>query len=209
MKTQEKTKMGYSSMLISRISSFIHALFVSTCSLIIFFTREWNILLGPLYSYDSLWCLMFKTTSCYLAGDIILMLLMPSKGDRTWIIHHIIGGIGIFLIWKREKVWLLGLFFELTEISTIFLNITWVHVKTNHTKAISFKFFGILLLLSFFIIRIIGGFVMFYYLHYYWDIIITWDYIDIYYISLGSIVMFMLNAYWFKKLLAKIIKQQK
>ena len=157
--------MEYSSHPISRVISFIHALFVSTISIYILMTRIWVFLSNPLYEFDSLWSLMFIVTSIYFSCDITLMLLMPSKGDTSWIIHHIVGGIGMVSTWYSGRMWFLGLLFELTEISTIFLNIIWILLKFKQNHTLIFKIAGIFLLLTFFIIRWIGGLIMWYYIY--------------------------------------------
>lgn len=200
-------KMGYSSHPISRIISFIHALVVSTWAVHILTTRDWVILLGPEYEFDQSWVLMFKITTTYFCCDLMLMLMMPTKGDRMWIIHHIIGGSGLFSMWLTRKTWLVGLFFELTEISTIFLNITWVHIKLKITHLITFKVASALLILSYIVIRIWGGLLMFIYLYNFKSIILTWNLYIRSYAILGPTIIFILNIYWFYRLILKAREQ--
>ena len=193
----------------SRILSFIHACIIVPLCINILITKDRITLMGPEYTHDFLWALMFDITTIYLVFDMFMMLIRPEKNDFVYHVHHIVGGLGIFLIRQLNRVWLLGLFFELTEISTIFLNITWICVKKKKTNTLIFKAAGLLLVFFFFFVRIIGGLLMFIYVYNFRDQIISWGPFMYIYIYGGSCLMFSLNSYWFYKLILKIYKQIK
>jgi hypothetical protein len=202
--------MGYSSWNLSRFFSTIHALVVSYLCIIILLTRE-N--LHQFYDIqDDLWSSLFQFSTTYLAADCFMMLLFPTEGDWQYLLHHLIGGGGIYGIWKTGHVWFIGLMFMFTEISTIWLNLSWFLLKQKERSPhalthVAFVLAGVMLLLTFFIGRILGGAAIWYYLYdvrYEISMIPVWQAI---YIYLGSATITSLNCYWFVKLIAKLSGQ--
>jgi len=210
--------MGWSSNLLSRFASFIHAFNVSAVAIFILLTRSSTTLWNPGYIEDEMWSNMFILTYQYLAVDLALMLIFPTPGDRQFIIHHIFGGLGIFLIWYMKQCWLIGLIFELTELSSVFLNITWYLHKSIEEDAKNnlppnlfrkklFYQAGVCLLISFFLTRIVGGGVIVYYIYNNYDFIMTIPWFNYIYLLVGSSIISCLNIFWFYKLLAKLTSQ--
>ena len=57
---------------------------------------------GPLAINSEIWSDMFRVTVYYLAFDMIMMLIFPTKGDWQYLTHHFFGGIGIWQFWYLE-----------------------------------------------------------------------------------------------------------
>jgi len=210
--------MGWSSWPISRFLSFCHAICCVVAAIKILGTLTSEILWDPGVIRYALWSDMFRVTYCYLAFDIIMMLLFPTKGDWQYITHHFFGGIGIWQFWYFQMGWLIGLIFELTEMSTIFLNITWYlnksmeetrskgYVPDPATK-VSFLIAGLMLLASFFMTRIFGAGVIAYYIYDHHEFFLQMYWIQYYYLFGGCAIISGLNFYWFFKLLQKLMSQ--
>lgn len=92
--------------------------------------------------------------AAYLLVDGTANLLTVKKKDNaaiTSIIHHFVGGVGIFLIAYLQIGIGLGLYFAFTEISTPLLNLSWLlHANDIKVKQVFILFFYI-----FFISRIL------------------------------------------------------
>jgi hypothetical protein len=71
------------------------------------------------------------------------------------ILHHVIGGYGIYLIADTKLGFFLGFYFAMTEISTPFLNLSWYYRNTsqeeNYRKDVFFNLFYVF----FFMYRIV------------------------------------------------------
>lgn len=202
--------MGYSDQTISRVASFFHALITSNIALYILLTRDSSVLHNPGNFVDPLWSIMFALTSIYLSVDLILMLVMPSKNDMLWIFHHIVGGLGIFWMWQINRAWLLGLLFELTEMSTIFLNCTWYYIHFKKKPDIFFYLASLGLLSTFFVTRWAGGVYMWYYVlrnTTFW--LQNMNLFENLYIFVGTAVITFLNVKWGLQLVAKLLEQVK
>ena len=81
--------------------------------------------------------------SAYLCVDGIFQLpdlLNFSFGSILSIIHHMVGGFGIYLIANERLGFFLGFYFAMTEISTPFLNLSWFY-RTDLTFGIFYFLF--------------------------------------------------------------------
>ena len=82
--------------------------------------------------------------SAYLCVDGIFQLpdlyTNFSFGLVLSIVHHVVGGLGIYLIADARLGFFLGFYFAMTEISTPFLNISWVY-RNNLTFYIFYFLF--------------------------------------------------------------------
>jgi len=58
------------------------------------------------------------------------------------ILHHLVGGLGIYMIANNEMGFFLGYYFALTEISTPFLNLSWFFRKDFLFKIFYIFFFS-------------------------------------------------------------------
>lgn len=199
--------MGWSNWSASRIGSFLHAIAVSSIAIYLLATRPQSYLWQPDGINDPLLNTMLQIMFTYLGLDCFMMLAFPSKGDRLYLAHHIVGGFGVFMYWHIQIGLFVAVMFELTELSTVFLNITWYLNKTDR-RGFFFKIMGICLLLSFFVTRIYGGCVIYYYLYYHneklYQLYSLWQFCYLY----GAVtIVFLLNLYWFWKLVEKLLSQ--
>ena len=207
--------MRWSSLISSKVISLIHSSCVSVFAIMILLSLDFDILINPgpmedltLSTHETgiilIWDMMFKMTIYYLACDFLMMLIFPSKTDGPWILHHLVGGLGIYLFSTSKIMWLLGLYFELTELSSVFLNLTWILYKLKLVKTLEFKIFAIMLLLSYFIIRIIGGLAAWWYIYHHYDWLTSNAslFIQIYCFG-GTGIIFCMNVMWFYKLIKK------
>lgn len=200
--------MSWSKNWMSRALSFLHAVCVSCYSISILFIVPRDLLWqvetsAELRQRAPFFDTMFAMSVMYLGFDAVMMLLSPSEGDGTWLIHHIIGGIGIQLIWKTELVWPIGLYFLLTELSTPFLNICWYLIKINRRSTLRFLLSSMMLLITFFGVRWAGGVLLWYYIYINSVAILSYEWYIVAYIFGGCGVITLLNLLWGVKLLAK------
>jgi len=94
------------------------------------------------------------------------------------------------------------------ESSTFFLNIHWFSDKTGRTGSTFQLINGIILLLTFFSVRIVwGGYISYNFFHTLYDVRrdIPWLYVPIY--GLGNIVLQALNWLWFGKMINSLRKR--
>ena len=116
--------------------------------------------------------------------------------DYTLLIHHFIMILGIIMSFysnyiRYNTILALAL---LSEISTIFLNNSWILIKNNNTKTIHFTLNTYMTVLCFFIFRIINLSILF--------IIIVLEHQYWYCLMVGTLNYF--NYTWFYKLLQKM-----
>lgn len=124
--------------------------------------------------------------------------------ELTSLLHHFVGGLGIFMIAYSRKGLGLGIYFAFTELSTPFLNISWLAYTHNykHTKWLFLLFY-----ITFILSRIITIPFLFYYLLYNQELIdelVWYDYSMVYG---GCLTLILLNIIWFI-MLSRMIKKQ-
>ena len=135
--------------------------------------------------------------SSYLFVDGCFQLLDELNSSLLLsLLHHFVGGLGIYIIAKMEMGFFLGYYFAMTEISTIFLNLSWFYRKKYILITFYFFFtisriFTIPFLLDFINInsKEISNLIPF---HYYM----------VYY---GSYTLISLNLIWFAILTKKLL----
>ena len=135
----------------------------------------------------------------YTIFDLTVILSNTQMFDwKGTLIHHI---AMLLLLSGRE------LFFDevaiglLSEISTIFLNLSWILYQSNKTDTKIFKIISILVLVSYFFTRVLN----FPYLTY--IAIIVYNLHPIFYTMILSLTV--INIYWFKLLFAKALNVNK
>lgn len=191
----------------SRFFSAAHALIVSTIAWVIFLTTSWSDLNSVYPPEMPMWYVMFGIMTGYLTLDLFMMMVMPDKGDKLWLSHHVIGGLGILLIWQTHTLYPGGLYFVITETSTPFLNLCWLLIKFEAKDTVIFKIAFLGLFLSFFIVRWGGGVMLWLYI---WNnlhtILVTHWFIR-FYIFFGCGTVTILNLVWGFKLLNQIMRR--
>jgi hypothetical protein len=134
----------------SFILSTIHAIIVGLYGLIELPYQD-SCLSAPSFSKDYT---ILELTMGYLISDLIFVAWHQSP--KSIIFHHIFSTFGLGLGRYFGLGYGLGMTFLRTEISTIPLNICWFMKKANKDKGISMWIMGAILLLSYFLFRILA-----------------------------------------------------
>ncbi len=106
----------------------VRCIYISVYSLLYYYQKMWDfnwqgddLIIKYLYGFSS-----------YLLIDGIFSVIKVNKISITNIIHHIVGGYGIYLIVTRRLGLGFGIYFCFTELSTPFLNISWFLYNSNN-----------------------------------------------------------------------------
>ena len=154
---------------------------------------------GNNYVINSLFCF-----AAYLFVDGIFYLpeviAHPTIPGITSLLHHFIGGIGIYLMADMRVGLGLGLYFAGTEISTPLLNLSWYTYKYNpDDKTPLFLFY-----LSFFMARILTIPILIHYIYFNMTELNQLDWVPFIMGYGGSGTLMILNILWFAMLSIKI-----
>ena len=137
--------------------------------------------------------------SSYLIVDGLFQL--PDLSEFSFslvlsILHHFVGGLGIYLIAQNQIGFFLGYYFAFTEISTPFLNLSWFFRG---------KFLFLIFYLFFFFSRIVTFPFLLEYLSHNTSEIMALQPLQIFMGFYGSYTLILLNLTWFIVLTKKII----
>ena len=113
------------------------------------------------------------------------------------IIHHFVGGFGIYLIANTKMGFFLGFYFSMTEISTPFLNLSWF-IKN---KYLFLTFYGL-----FMISRILTSPLLLIYLRINEEKIIELVPLQYFMVYYATLTLILLNFVWFLFLTKKLLK---
>jgi len=157
----------------------------------------------------STYSLLLFTSYLFIDGTLQLpdLITKPSFNLILSIIHHFVGGYGIYLIGSERKGLFLGVYFAATEISTPLLNICWYLRKTNVHESYIRKLFFLFYIL-FIISRILTIPILVYYLNYNAYLISKLDPIQEMMVYYGSYTLVLLNIVWFLAITKKILSQK-
>ncbi len=139
--------------------------------------------------------------STYLFIDGLFMLPDFSKTMPILLslLHHFIGGLGIYLIAYNKMGFFLGFYFAMTEVSTPLLNLSWFFRNPILLK---------LFYTAFFCSRILTIPILLYYLNTNTESILTLNFINSRMSFYGSYLLISLNLTWFIFLTKKIIEER-
>jgi len=195
--------MGWSSSIHSRIFSSLHSVTVSLMALRLFWILDWDLIWDVSIPASGPWVPMLQLSQIYFVLDAIFIFVSPSSGDLVWYLHHFAGFMGATLILMCRTGLLVGIHFELTELSTLFLNCYWYGIKTNRTSSRFFKFCLMCLGTTFYLTRWGGSIVLWTYLFEHLSEILalqTWKTVSL----LGFPgILTALNVWWGVKLARK------
>lgn len=150
---------------------------------------------------------IYKIMLAYLLNDALYLYLNQVERDYLLTLaHHLVGGASMYMFIVTERVHYNGIYYALTELSTIPLNIAWflIHRKGSTTESGKFviMFFGFLTLINFLFVRIIGSFYQLVYLfrirNHILHLMPPWGVI---FAIGGNGTLTILNFYWFWLLL--------
>lgn len=152
-------------------------------------------------------CLMWFSSYLFVDGFFCVLMSFNENFALSTIIHHFVGGFGIYLIHSTGKGLGLGGYFALTEISTPLLHISWIIHKYDlykKFKPLIIVFVGFYF--TFFFYRILSiSYLGNYLLHNYNDIIELKTY-ETWMVFGGSFALVSLNVTWFV-LLTSVLKK--
>ena len=141
--------------------------------------------------------------SCmYFTIDFILMIILYKPSYNVYFIHHLIGIIGIYLVYMDYYYLVKYLLAYLTyEVSTIFLNISAVYRRSNTINYFS-RTSDLLFLITYTIIRILFGTYLLF------DILILFSSFGTptAYIVIIPLALQILNYWWYYKIICMIQK---
>jgi len=175
--------------------------------------------LNAVYNNMGIWQLNYKTPdfetyillsfATYLFVDGILQIpdlyTYFSSGLILGLLHHFIGGFGIYLIGSRRKALFLGIYFALTEISTPLLNLSWwcykKDIKNNFYKIVFISFYILFVVFRICTIPFLGIYLYINSLEI--DQLPLLESSMVYY---GSLLLVLLNSIWFISLSIKLYK---
>lgn len=143
--------------------------------------------------------------AAYLFTDGVFCLLDNKQIDIQSIIHHFVGGFGIYLMAEQRKGLGLGLYFAWTEISTPLLNLSW-YFYTNNIKTITSSLVFGLFYSIFFISRIATIPMVLKYININMDMINDLNWTNYLMVHGGSYTLISLNIIWFGILSHKMFK---
>jgi hypothetical protein len=121
------------------------------------------------------------------------------------IVHHFIGGYGIYLMVRDEVGFGLGIYFAATEISTPLLNLSWF-IYTNKSNSLKGNE-GIIFIsfyITFILSRILTIPILCYYIFYNYTLINSFDWLLYIMLYTGSGCLVMLNITWTVMLTKKL-----
>ncbi len=129
----------------------------------------------------------------------------PSVQILTTILHHFVGGIGMYLIANQGRGLGLASYFALTEISTPLLHISWVLYTNKITNIFTKTIFG-LFYLVFGLVRICTIPILLHYIYTNKVLIASETLINYCMVYGGSGTLICLNLWWYKQLTLKLSK---
>jgi len=141
----------------------------------------------------------------YLITDSIYVVIMRTEKD-IWgtITHHVIGGIGMFFFSYRDRFYFNGVYYMLTEVTTPFLNISWIFIHLHWNKniigRITLNLSGIITWILFLCVRVLGSIWLLYMIVYNINILLTYETWEIFVAVSFNPVICGLNWFWFYKL---------
>lgn len=141
--------------------------------------------------------------AAYLMVDVMFIDLYNSTNLLS-ILHHVVGGFGIYLIADNRMGLWLGIYFAWTEISTPLLNLSYFLYKYNIKNRLTYIVFGMFYLI-FFIARILTIPLLINYLYINSNNIGTLDLTKYIMAYGGSGTLMLLNTIWFVMLSKKLI----
>lgn len=185
--------------------STLHALIVAPAAVYLWINDNEICFNDKLDNTNTLGYMLMKFMIGYLLSDFVWISIWLSPIETN--LHHIVGLLGLGSIVFFSRAGKMGVFFVATEISTIALNGRWFLMHSEH-KGILLLFFNILLLLSFFSVRILGL------PWFFGQCLVQLTYSNVFYeiktIGLVTgIFISTLNIYWFILMIQKVINMIK
>ena len=147
----------------------------------------------------------------YLIIDALFIITENTENDQIFmIIHHLIGATGLFCFYYYDALQYNFLYYQLTETTTIILNISWFFIKYEWNKSrlgnFIFMLLGALSWILWLIVRFIGIGVLAYFIYRDSEMIVKLGTIFIIMVYGANSVICILNIFWFYKLTMKMLE---
>ena len=124
----------------------------------------------------------------------------PTRGNILGLVHHWVGGYGIYLIATERRGLGLGIYFLMTEISTPLLNLSWyLYINKIEGKNVFWLFWAV-----FGLVRVVTIPVLMYYLIHNRGLISGLGWVHLIMTVGGSLVLTKLNLTWFTMITRKV-----
>lgn len=171
------------------------------------------------YKYEDHWLTFFavnNNTSRYIISwmplylfvdgifEIPILFIYPNIHNLLVVLHHFIGGMGMYYLLNENKGYYIAIFFAGTELSTPFLNLSWLMLQFKINNILSTGIF-LIFFTTFLIARIIPIPFLAYYLYY--NIAYIIDMNAYYQIMIfgGSLFITCLNLKWTGQIYRRIL----
>jgi len=125
----------------------------------------------------------------------------PDLNGLTSVLHHFVGGFGIYLMAKQRLGLGLGVYFAWTEVSTPLLNLSWYYYTNNIKTKFVYGLFYVVFTLS----RIVTIPFILSYIYINRNIIHQLPSLHYWMVHAGSYTLITLNILWFVMLTRKLI----
>ncbi|KAI3654270.1 hypothetical protein MP228_000989 [Amoeboaphelidium protococcarum] len=183
-----------------RVVAFLHSVLISALSLVVLNDEQLyrNRLLG--YSYIS--GQVYAIAIGFFTWDLYICIVHYKDYGLGFLVHAL-SCLLVFLYSMTPFAMYYGAVFLLFELSTPFLNMHWFMIKLQREGSKWYRVNGVLLAVSFFLVRIIYGFYMSFQflrdLHYH-QAAVPLFHKTLY--PLANVVLNSLNLFWFSKILS-------
>ncbi|ORX78512.1 hypothetical protein BCR32DRAFT_295000 [Anaeromyces robustus] len=194
----------------SKIVAFIHAIIISTfcISLIYKYGFPWNKTEKDYNDREiDLYYKAISISTGYFMWDIIYCLSDVKRSGMSFVIHGVCAFLIYVFTFKHHVLGHYAILFLNYEISTIFLNIYWILDKLDLTGSILQLVNALLLVVTFFSVRIVSGNITICKLLY--DIFFARKLTSVYlslYFFINIVPMQILNFIWFYKMIRSILR---
>lgn len=151
----------------------------------------------------------------YLITDLIFLVMEQTEQNiTTTVIHHAIGSASLYGFIAYKTLAFNSLYYNITEITTIPLNITWIMLHFELHKSVDYPILGMIFIMLglvawilYLIVRVCGGVILSYYLILNYDKVLALPPYCVVFAIFGNGIITVLNFIWFYKLTKMAFKQ--
>jgi len=163
----------------------------------------------PVFGYDESCATILEISVGYFLWDAIICAIYYKQFGPAFLGHGLVCFTLYFITVVKPFILFFGVFFILFEFSTPFVNLHWLMDKTNFKNELIKKINGALVLLVFFVIRIVFGLYYSFLVWYYLLGAQNAPMFLVYFTLLCNIFMVGLNFYWFSVMASYVNKPTK
>ncbi|KAK5666599.1 hypothetical protein QVD99_006668 [Batrachochytrium dendrobatidis] len=189
------------------IVSMIFSLLICTIAVPVFFTPE--LAADKLFGYSFYAGVVYSIACGYFLWDIAVSIFYIQETGLGFVIHAV-ACFSVFMLSFRPFLYYYGSVFLMFEASTIFLNVHWFCDKTGLTGSLFQWVNGIILLGSFFSVRIVFG--IYQSVLFFVTCIQRWDEVPTHLFvvyAIANILLCSLNVFWFTRMIKSVVSRFK